>query len=93
MPKVNDAVTEIQNTITRRLKLEAPRFQLEPAGAKVGGSIISSTFRGMSDFERQRRIWDALDKAYGAESVHRDGTFLAFTPDEWELGDDSDAHD
>ncbi len=91
MSKVQDAVTEIQSALTRRLNLEAPRFALESVGAKVSGSIISASFRGMSDSERQRRIWDALHEEYGAESVHRAGTFLAFTPDEWDLNEDSDA--
>ncbi|HUO08646.1 MAG TPA: hypothetical protein VM008_10130 [Phycisphaerae bacterium] len=93
MSKVQDAVVEIQSALTKRLKLEAPRFALESAGSKVSGSIISDSFKGMADSERQRRIWDALDEEYGAESVHRAGTFLAFTPDEWDLSEDSDSRD
>lgn len=89
MSKVQDAVTEIQSALTRRLNLDTPRFQLESAGAKVSGSIISPSFRGMTDTERQRRIWDALHEEYGAESVRRGGTFLAFTPDEWDIDEDS----
>ena len=89
MSKVQDAVSDIQSTLTRRLKLKAPRFALETVGTKVGGSIISASFRGMADSERQRQIWDALDAEYGAESVKRAGAFLAFTPDEWDLDDDS----
>ncbi len=73
--------------LTRRLDLEAPRFALEPFGKKVSGSIISASFRGMTDSKRQRRIWDALEAEYGAEAVHRAGTFLAFTPDEWDLNE------
>jgi len=91
MSKVQDAVSEIQSVLARRLKLQAPRFQLEQAGTKVSGSIISASFRGVPDSERQKRIWDALGKEYGAESVHRAGTLLAFTPDEWDLNEDSDA--
>jgi acid stress-induced BolA-like protein IbaG/YrbA len=47
----------------------------------------------MPDSERQQRIWDALHEEYGAESVHRAGSFLAFTPEEWDLSDDSDMHE
>ena len=85
MSKVKDAVAEIQSVLTRRLNLQAPRFELEPSGTKVSGSIISSSFRGVADSERQRRIWDALHDEYGPESVQRAGNFLAFTPDEWDL--------
>lgn len=88
MSKVQDAMSEIQSALTRRLHLDAPRFALEAAGAKVSGSIISASFRGMTDSERQRRIWDALQEEYGSEAVHRAGTFLAFTPDEWDLNED-----
>lgn len=90
--KVEDAVTRIESALTRRLSLESPQFALETAGAKVSGSIISPSFHGMRDSERQRRLWDALHEEYGPESVQRVGTLLAFTPDEWHLDDDdSDA--
>jgi acid stress-induced BolA-like protein IbaG/YrbA len=91
MSKVQDAVAEIQSVLTRRLRLQNPRFQFESAGEKVSGSIISPSFRGLADSDRQRRIWDALHAEFGAESVQRAGTFLAFTPDEWDLDADSDA--
>jgi acid stress-induced BolA-like protein IbaG/YrbA len=92
MSKTQDTVAEIESVLTRRLKLRSPRFKLEPAaGGKVSGSIISDTFRGLGDSERQRRIWDALRAEYGGVSVQRAGTFLAFTPDEWDLdGEDVD---
>jgi hypothetical protein len=75
MPEVQDNVMEIQSALTRRLNLQAPRFALERAGAKVSGSIISDSFRGVTDSERQRRIWDALHEEYGPESVQRAGRF------------------
>jgi acid stress-induced BolA-like protein IbaG/YrbA len=90
-PKVEDAVSEVKSLLASKLHLKSPRFELESAGAKVSGSIISPSFRGMKDSERQQRIWDALEKVYGSESVHRVGTLLAFTPDEWDLDHDSDA--
>ena len=90
MSKVKDSVAEIQSVLSKRLKLKAPRFALESAGAKVSGSIVSASFRGMTDSQRQQSIWDALDAEYGAQAVHRAGTFLAFTPDEWDLNEDSD---
>jgi acid stress-induced BolA-like protein IbaG/YrbA len=87
---VQDAMNEVQSVPTHRLRSESPRFALEPAGTKVSGSIISPTFRGMRDSERQRRVWDALNAEYGPQSVHRVGTLLAFTPDEWDLEVDSE---
>ncbi|HVV72156.1 MAG TPA: hypothetical protein VHI52_11770 [Verrucomicrobiae bacterium] len=91
MSNVQDAVAEIQSALTRRLNLQNPRFELESAGPKVSGSIISPSFRGIPDSERQRRIWDALHQEFGPDSVQRAGTFLAFTPDEWNLDADPNA--
>lgn len=88
---VQDAVNEVQSVLSERLNLQLPRFALESAGSKVSGSIISPSFRGMRDSERQRRIWDALQAEYGPQSALRVGTLLAFTPDEWDLGNDSEA--
>jgi hypothetical protein len=91
MSNLQDAVAEIQSALTRRLNLQNPRFALESAGPKVSGSIISPSFRGIPDSERQRRIWDALHQEFGPDSVQRAGTFLAFTPDEWNLDADPNA--
>lgn len=81
-------IGEIETLLTDKLKLHKPEFKLERAGAKVSGSVISSTFRGLTDSVRQQLLWDALDAEYGAESVRRVGSLLAFTPDEWNIEDD-----
>ncbi len=52
-------------------------------GVKLSGSIVSSTFKGKKDHERQHIIWDALEDEFGAESLHLVGTLLAYTPEEW----------
>ena len=89
--KRQDALTEVQSALVRKLHLESPRFDMEAVGTKVSGSVISSSFRGMRDSERQERIWDALQEEFGTQSVQRVGTLLAFTPDEWDIDGDSDA--
>jgi acid stress-induced BolA-like protein IbaG/YrbA len=76
---------ELKTCLIEDLALEDPSFELErlPSG-KISGAVISPSFRGQTDTERQRRIWDVLDKHFGAESVHVVGTLLAYTPDEWQ---------
>jgi len=54
-------------------------------GGKVSGSVISDSFSGMSDSDRQKRIWDALDQEFGEESVKLVGTLLAYTDAEWNV--------
>ncbi len=76
---------KLQQILTRRLGLNQPQFKLETIGNKVAGSIISDTFKGKSDRQRQHLIWGALDAELGAESVHQVGTLLAYTPEEWNV--------
>ena len=58
------------------------------AGGRFVGDIVSGSFKGKRDHERQKLIWDALDAELGAESVRLVGMLLAYTPQEWEPGED-----
>ena len=75
---------KLKEILTRRLKLKEPHFRLEGRG-RVSGSIVSATFAGKGDSDRQRMIWEALDAELGAASVREVGMLLAYTPDEWDL--------
>ena len=75
---------KLKEILTRRLKLKVPLFRLEGRG-RISGSIVSASFVGKRDYERQRMIWDALDAELGAASVREVGMLLAYTPDEYEL--------
>jgi len=74
---------KLQDVLTTKLNLVDARFVLEKAGAKLSGNIISATFSGKDDQQRQRMIWDALEDEFGAQCVHLVGTLLAYTPEEW----------
>ena len=60
---------KLKEILTRRLKLKDPHFRLEGRG-RVSGSVVSATFAGKGDSDRQRMIWDALDAELGAASVN-----------------------
>jgi acid stress-induced BolA-like protein IbaG/YrbA len=75
---------KLKQILTQRLRLRSPHFHLEGRG-RVSGRVVSPTFAGKGDHERQRMIWDALDKELGASSVKEVGMLLAYTPDEWGL--------
>jgi acid stress-induced BolA-like protein IbaG/YrbA len=79
---------KLEEILTQKLGLAAPTFHLEKVGGQLVGDLISPTFKGKRDHERQKLIWDALDAELGAESVVLVGMLLAYTPDEWKLGDD-----
>jgi acid stress-induced BolA-like protein IbaG/YrbA len=79
---------KLETILTRRLGLVAPEFRLEKASERLIGNVISVTFKGKRDHERQKMIWDALEAELGADSVLRVGMLLAYTPDEWNLDAD-----
>jgi acid stress-induced BolA-like protein IbaG/YrbA len=83
--------SDLERILTARLGLREPEFHLERNGQRISGNIISATFRGKRDHERQEMIWDALEAELGAESMGLVGLLLAYTPDEWELGNENDA--
>ena len=80
---------KLKKILTGQLKLQDPQYFLETAGDRVVGSIVSDSFKGKADHERQAMIWDALaDELGAAESVILVGMLLAYTPEEWNLGAD-----
>ena len=76
---------KLQEILTRRLKLKDAKFILERFGTRLNGSVISPTFKGKGDLERQRMIRKALDAEFGDESTRTVGMVLAYTPEEWDF--------
>ena len=60
-----------------------PEFELEETpGGKVGGFIISPTFEGKSQIERQNMVWDYLDDNLDKEQILHIVSLVTVTPDE-----------
>jgi acid stress-induced BolA-like protein IbaG/YrbA len=86
MAKTAIAKSRLETSLTKRLKLQAPIFHLEALpDRKWSGSVVSDSFRGVANVDRQRRIWDALDAEFGPKSVAFVGTLLAYTQAEWNV--------
>ncbi len=79
------STARIQKILTTALRLREPRFKLHDDGYFVSGSVISETFRGQGDLQRQKTIRKAFDKALGEDSFSAVGTLLAYTPEEWDI--------
>ena len=77
--------TKLEDILTRQLELESPRFDLEIIDDKLCGSVISASFREQGDFQRQKMMWDALEKELGGQAVQQVGVLLAYTPEEWDV--------
>ena len=63
--------------------IATPEFNLEetPSG-KVGGFVISPTFVGKSQLERQNMLWDYLDDNLNQEQILHIVSLVTVTPDE-----------
>ena len=63
--------------------IKKPEFDLkETPGDKVGGFIISATFVGMSQIERQNMLWDYLDDNFDKEEILHIVSLVTVTPEE-----------
>jgi acid stress-induced BolA-like protein IbaG/YrbA len=84
MPRLTPA--SLRKVLTNELKLKSPEFHLATGRAGlINGHIVSLTFKGKRDRQRQGMIWDALEFAFGREAAQHVGMLLAYTPDEWHM--------
>src|SRR5258706_15087180 len=84
MPRLTQAT--LRKVLTDELKLKTPEFHLSTGRAGlINGHIVSLTFKGKRDRQRQGMIWDALEFAFGREAAQQVGMLLAYTPDEWHM--------
>ena len=77
---------KLKEILIQRLELVDAKFQLEKLpGGKVSGSVISDTFMGRSNINRQQDIWAALEDELGSSATTLVGTLLAYTTAEWNV--------
>ena len=74
----------IRNLITSPAsRIQTPEFDLEKTrNGKVGGFIISPTFAGMPQIERQNMLWDYLDAHLDRDQLLHVVSLVTVTPDE-----------
>jgi len=74
----------LQDLLTRRARLKAPRFKIRMADDKWIGAVVSDSFKGMTNLQRQRRMWKAIHAALDDDAAGEVGLLLAYTDDEWD---------
>jgi|APCry1669188970_1035186.scaffolds.fasta_scaffold427548_1 acid stress-induced BolA-like protein IbaG/YrbA len=63
--------------------IATPQLELEETpNGKVGGFIISPTFVGKSQIERQNMVWDYLDGHLNRDQILHIVSLVTVTPDE-----------
>ena len=74
----------LRKLLSEELKLKSPEFFLSvgPAGF-LNGHIVSPSFKGMGDRQRQGMIWDALADRIGPDASKVVGMLIAYAPEEW----------
>jgi len=75
----------IKSILTDRLSLREPQFFLEKVGDRIVGDVVSPSFKGKRDHQRQQMLWDVLESELGPELSRQVGMLLAYTPDEWNI--------
>jgi len=82
-----DIREELEKNILQ-LGLDNPKLELEltPTG-RIGGFIISDSFLGKSQIERQNMLWDKLDNILDEEINSKVIGLLTMPPDEVEETD------
>lgn len=80
MPLIDKLTTTLSDPAS---EIATPEFELEetPTG-KVGGFIISPSFAGKSQIERQNMLLDYLDQSLNAEQALGIISLVTVTPDE-----------
>jgi len=78
-------MTKLQEVLTRRLRLKQPQFFLRKDGPYINGSIVSESFKGRGDLNRQLALWGALEAELGEKAAKMVGMLIAYTPAEWDL--------
>ncbi len=54
----------------------------ESSSGRIGGFLISSTFKGMPQLDRQNIVWDCIEKHFPIEKQRLIGGLLTVTPQE-----------
>ena len=63
--------------------IDAPELELEEtSNGKVGGVVISPTFAGKPQLDRQNMLWDFLDHHLGRDQILHIVSLVTLTPDE-----------
>jgi len=63
--------------------ISSPAFNFEEINnEKIGGFVISDTFSGMPQLERQNLVWDYLEKKISSDELLNIVSLITITPEE-----------
>jgi acid stress-induced BolA-like protein IbaG/YrbA len=83
-PVLNEFSVKLKSILQAEVP-SANEIQVEPApdGERVKGVIISESFAGMDDADRQDQLWDILESRLSQTEQRRVLSLIAYTPEEY----------
>jgi acid stress-induced BolA-like protein IbaG/YrbA len=84
-PKSVTKLPTLTKRIYQALSPEFSKYEIlleTTASKKVGGFVISRSFEGKNQMQRQQRIWRLLEKNLNTKELNRIVGILTFTPAE-----------
>jgi acid stress-induced BolA-like protein IbaG/YrbA len=84
LPMLNEFSAKLKGVLQAEFPT-AQEIQVEPApdGERVKGVIISESFAGMDDADRQDHVWDILESKLSQTEQRRVLSLIAYTPEEY----------
>ena len=74
----------LEQILTEELGLRDVYCELDASGGRIGGHLVSSSFRRMHHQSRHRRIYDALEAEFGPGAEDLIGMIFTYTPEDWQ---------
>jgi len=83
-PMLNEFSAKLKSILLAEFPA-ASEIQVEPApdGERVKGVIISDSFAGIDDADRQDQLWDILESKLSQTEQRRVLSLIAYTPEEY----------
>ncbi len=84
LPMLNEFSAKLKSILQAEFT-SAQEILVEPApdGERVKGVIISESFAGMDDADRQDHVWDLLESKLKQTEQRRVLSLIAYTPEEY----------
>ncbi len=84
LPLLNEFIAKLKSVLQGEFS-SAQEIILEPApdGERVKGIIVSESFAGSDDADRQDQLWDILEEKLSQTEQRRVLSLIAYTPEEY----------
>jgi acid stress-induced BolA-like protein IbaG/YrbA len=83
MAAVRTLREDVAEILQERFPESEPHLEYSPHSGKVTGTILWSGFAGLRHIDRQRLVWETLERRLSVSEQRKVSAILTLTPDEW----------